>query len=141
MPTPLLNSSQHFNLTLLYRKDSAFLGEHWSLGVPIEVLPLSYHPVQQRIRNTLGGEPKLRLAKSKAVSRVQPPWPCYLPFFPPFLSPSLHLFVPSYLPPFLPPFLPIPPPLGRSACLSRCYPSHITQYNSGSETLSVGNRN
>ena len=67
---PLNHAVDHEYLFDFYRKDSAYLGEHWSLGVPIEVLPLSYHPVQQRIKNTLGGDPKLRLAKSKAVSAV-----------------------------------------------------------------------
>ncbi|XP_042861493.1 ribose-5-phosphate isomerase-like [Penaeus japonicus] len=49
-----------------YRKDSSVLGEQWSKGVPIEVVPMAYRPVQLKIESTLGGKALLRQAKSKA---------------------------------------------------------------------------
>ena len=56
------------------RKNSTFLGEKWDKGVPIEVLPLAYNPVMLKIQSQLGGRPKLRLAKSKAVSHFWLIW-------------------------------------------------------------------
>ena len=55
-------------LVLFYRKDSSGLGEKWDRGVPIEVLPMAYVPVIQKIKQQLGGNPVLRIAKKKAVS-------------------------------------------------------------------------
>ena len=52
------------------RKNSASLGDKWDKGVPIEVIPLAYNPVMLKIKSQFGGKPKLRLAKSKAVSIV-----------------------------------------------------------------------
>jgi len=49
-----------------YRKDSVKLGENWKKGVPIEVLPFTYIPVQRRIQAALGGQANLRMAKQKA---------------------------------------------------------------------------
>ena len=36
--------------------------------MPIEVIPLAYKPVTVKLKAKFGGQPKLRLAKSKAVS-------------------------------------------------------------------------
>ncbi|XP_063591594.1 ribose-5-phosphate isomerase-like [Penaeus indicus] len=49
-----------------YRKDSSLLGEQWSKGVPIEVVPMAYRPIQLKIESMLGGKALLRQAKSKA---------------------------------------------------------------------------
>ena len=38
------------------------LGQSWKRGVPVEVLPLAYVPVMNRIVNQLEGNPVLRLA-------------------------------------------------------------------------------
>ncbi|XP_064120660.1 ribose-5-phosphate isomerase-like [Macrobrachium nipponense] len=51
-----------------YRKDSTSLGEQWKKGVPIEVVPMAYRPVQMKLESLLGGKAVLREAKSKAVS-------------------------------------------------------------------------
>ncbi|GFN75500.1 ribose-5-phosphate isomerase [Plakobranchus ocellatus] len=48
------------------RKDSVALGTSWKKGVPIEVLPMAYRPVQLRIEQVLGGQAKLRMASNKA---------------------------------------------------------------------------
>ena len=45
-------------------------GENWKRGVPIEVIPMAYRPVQRKIRKTLGGDPELRMAVNKAVRFV-----------------------------------------------------------------------
>ena len=45
-----------------YRKDSSVLGSKWTQGVPIEVVPLAYVPVGNRIRKQLGGKCTLRMA-------------------------------------------------------------------------------
>ena len=48
------------------RKKSQMLGTSWTKGVPIEVLPLSYKPLQLTIQKRFGGTPNLRMAKAKA---------------------------------------------------------------------------
>jgi len=48
------------------RKDSVRFGEQWCGGVPIEVIPLAYLPLTQRIEAELGGTAVLRMAKNKA---------------------------------------------------------------------------
>ncbi|XP_045607844.1 ribose-5-phosphate isomerase [Procambarus clarkii] len=49
-----------------YRKDSTSLGEQWTKGIPIEVVPMAYRPVQLKIEMELGGRAVLRQAKAKA---------------------------------------------------------------------------
>eukprot|EP01104_Vermistella_antarctica_P002897 TRINITY_DN13097_c0_g1_i1.p1 TRINITY_DN13097_c0_g1~~TRINITY_DN13097_c0_g1_i1.p1 ORF type:complete len:233 (+),score=68.38 TRINITY_DN13097_c0_g1_i1:93-791(+) len=48
-----------------YRKDSTVLGQKWKKGVPIEVIPMAYVPIQRKLEQ-LGGKPILRLALAKA---------------------------------------------------------------------------
>ena len=48
------------------RKKSQQLGTSWKKGVPIEVLPLAYKPIQKTIQKKFGGTPNLRMAKAKA---------------------------------------------------------------------------
>lgn len=48
-----------------YRKDSTRLGQKWNKGVPIEVIPLGYIPIMQKLKD-MKGNPVLRMAKSKA---------------------------------------------------------------------------
>lgn len=45
-------------------KDSSVLGEKWKKGIPIEVIPMAYVPIIQKLEK-LGGNPTLRMAKSK----------------------------------------------------------------------------
>ncbi|KAL8623847.1 hypothetical protein ACOMHN_058877 [Nucella lapillus] len=48
------------------RKDTVSLGTNWKKGVPIEVVPMAYHPVQLKIQKILGGKAELRMAYRKA---------------------------------------------------------------------------
>lgn len=48
-----------------YRKDSKELGQNWTKGVPIEVIPMAYVPVAKQLTK-LGGVAELRMAKMKA---------------------------------------------------------------------------
>ncbi|KAJ0392796.1 hypothetical protein P43SY_003726 [Pythium insidiosum] len=48
-----------------YRKESSQLGQQWTKGVPIEVIPMAYVPLMAKMRE-LGGTPVLRMAKAKA---------------------------------------------------------------------------
>ncbi|VDP84926.1 unnamed protein product [Echinostoma caproni] len=47
------------------RKCSKKLGTHWSKGLPIEVIPMAFRPVQSRIEKLFGGKAVLRPAISK----------------------------------------------------------------------------
>ncbi|XP_071506595.1 ribose-5-phosphate isomerase-like [Diadema antillarum] len=49
-----------------YRKQSSKLGESWTKGIPIEVIPMAYRPIVRTIETKFGGSPELRMAKSKA---------------------------------------------------------------------------
>jgi ribose 5-phosphate isomerase A len=48
-----------------FRKKSKSLGENWKKGVPIEVIPLAYVPILEKLKK-LGANPILRMAKAKA---------------------------------------------------------------------------
>jgi ribose 5-phosphate isomerase A len=48
-----------------FRKNSKRLGENWKKGIPIEVIPLSYIPVIEKLKQ-MGSKPSLRMAQSKA---------------------------------------------------------------------------
>lgn len=49
-----------------YTKNSTKLGENYKKGVPIEVVPMAYVPIKQRIENEFLGECRLRMAVAKA---------------------------------------------------------------------------
>lgn len=49
-----------------YTKDSKKLGDRYKKGVPIEVVPLAYVPIQNKIIALFGGNIKLRNAVAKA---------------------------------------------------------------------------
>eukprot|EP01120_Amphizonella_sp_Union-15-10_P000130 TRINITY_DN1015_c0_g1_i3.p1 TRINITY_DN1015_c0_g1~~TRINITY_DN1015_c0_g1_i3.p1 ORF type:complete len:248 (-),score=40.55 TRINITY_DN1015_c0_g1_i3:78-722(-) len=59
-------NSKEFVVIADYRKTSNYLGEKWKSGVPIEVIPLAYVPVKNKIESTLGGNAVLRMAVAKA---------------------------------------------------------------------------
>lgn len=44
------------------------LGQKWKKGIPIEVIPMSYTPIQLKIQERYGGEAILRMCADKAVS-------------------------------------------------------------------------
>lgn len=49
-----------------YTKNSSHLGEQYHKGIPIEVVPMAYVPIKQKIENEFGGTVKLRMAVAKA---------------------------------------------------------------------------
>lgn len=49
-----------------YTKDSKVLGQQYKKGIPIEVVPMAYVPLSQRIEKQFGGTVKLRMAVAKA---------------------------------------------------------------------------
>ena len=48
-----------------YRKDAQTLGEKWKKGIPIEVIPMAYVPIMNKL-SKMGGKSVLRMAKNKA---------------------------------------------------------------------------
>lgn len=56
-----------------HRKASKNLGEQWTKGIPVEVIPGAYHVVHKRIEKMLGGKLELRMSgASKAVKFIEP---------------------------------------------------------------------
>ncbi|XP_037947092.1 ribose-5-phosphate isomerase-like [Teleopsis dalmanni] len=49
-----------------YTKNSQRLGEQYKKGIPIEVVPMAYVPIQEHILDVFGGKLQLRMAVSKA---------------------------------------------------------------------------
>ncbi|CAK1551780.1 unnamed protein product [Leptosia nina] len=49
-----------------YTKDSQKLGDRYKKGIPIEVIPMAYIPIKNKIASLFGGELKLRNAIAKA---------------------------------------------------------------------------
>lgn len=49
-----------------YTKDSKHLGQQYKKGIPIEVVPMAYEPIKQKIEKEFGGAVKLRMAVAKA---------------------------------------------------------------------------
>lgn len=62
----IASCAREFYIIADNRKDSENLGTTWKKGVPIEVLPMAYKPVQMKINHMLGGEANLRMASRKA---------------------------------------------------------------------------
>uniref|UniRef100_A0A1A9WIG3 ribose-5-phosphate isomerase n=1 Tax=Glossina brevipalpis TaxID=37001 RepID=A0A1A9WIG3_9MUSC len=49
-----------------YTKNSKKLGDQYKKGIPIEVTPMAYVPIKERIQKRFGGNVKLRMAIAKA---------------------------------------------------------------------------
>lgn len=49
-----------------YTKDSTNLGEQYKKGIPIEIVPMAYLPIKQKIERDFGGKLNLRMAVAKA---------------------------------------------------------------------------
>uniref|UniRef100_A0A1B0DGZ6 Ribose-5-phosphate isomerase n=1 Tax=Phlebotomus papatasi TaxID=29031 RepID=A0A1B0DGZ6_PHLPP len=49
-----------------YTKDSKTLGQQYKKGIPIEVVPMAYIPIRNKIQNLFGGKLQLRMAVAKA---------------------------------------------------------------------------
>jgi ribose 5-phosphate isomerase A len=58
-------AAKKFVIIADYRKESSKLGEQWVQGVPIEVVPMAYVPLMNKLKE-FGGAPVLRMAKNKA---------------------------------------------------------------------------
>ena len=61
----IASNSKKFIVIADFRKKSRNLGENWKKGVPIEVIPLAYVPIIEKLKK-LGASPKLRIAQAKA---------------------------------------------------------------------------
>lgn len=62
----IASCARNFYVIADTRKNSRVLGTTWKKGVPIEVLPMAYKPVQLKINQILGGNAVLRMASKKA---------------------------------------------------------------------------
>ena len=51
----------------IFSKQSKELGTSWKQGIPIEVIPSAYRPVQLKLESMLGGQANLRMAVKKCV--------------------------------------------------------------------------
>ncbi|XP_055308348.1 ribose-5-phosphate isomerase [Sitodiplosis mosellana] len=49
-----------------YTKNSTHLGEQYKKGIPIEVVPMAYVPIKEKIAKEFGGKLNLRMAVTKA---------------------------------------------------------------------------
>eukprot|EP01147_Barroeca_monosierra_P005132 gene5132-6995_t len=58
-------NSKKFVLIADGSKESSILGIRWTKGVPVEVIPSAYIPIQAQL-TSMGGDAKLRMAKAKA---------------------------------------------------------------------------
>mmetsp|Transcript_9585 Transcript_9585/g.16832 ORF Transcript_9585/g.16832 Transcript_9585/m.16832 type:complete len:240 (+) Transcript_9585:49-768(+) len=58
--------AEQFVVIADYRKKSENLGVQWTKGVPLEVVPMAYKPVQLKLENDFGATATLRMAQSKA---------------------------------------------------------------------------
>lgn len=61
----IASCAKEFVVVADYRKDSSTLGENWKKGIPVEVIPMSYVPVQRKIEKLLGHKAELRQAAKK----------------------------------------------------------------------------
>ncbi|KAI8906631.1 ribose 5-phosphate isomerase A-domain-containing protein [Powellomyces hirtus] len=57
--------AKKFVIVADYRKDSTVLGQQWKNGVPLEVIPMAYVSILEKLK-ALGGKPTLRMATRKA---------------------------------------------------------------------------
>ncbi|GAB1860518.1 ribose-5-phosphate isomerase [Camponotus japonicus] len=62
----VVSCAQQFVVIADYTKNSQKLGEQYKKGIPIEVVPMAYVPIQDRIERTYGGSAKIRMALAKA---------------------------------------------------------------------------
>jgi ribose 5-phosphate isomerase A len=61
----LASNSKELIIIADFRKNSETLGMKWKKGVPLEVIPIAYVPIMNKLKK-LGGTPVLRMAKSKS---------------------------------------------------------------------------
>ncbi|XP_035738751.1 ribose-5-phosphate isomerase-like [Vespa mandarinia] len=58
--------AKEFIIIADYTKHSEKLGQQYKQGIPIEVVPMAYVPIQHRIEDNYGGDVKIRMAVAKA---------------------------------------------------------------------------
>ncbi|KAH0949068.1 hypothetical protein HN011_004702 [Eciton burchellii] len=58
--------AKQFIIVADYTKNSQKFGEQYKKGIPIEVVPMAYVPIQNKIEETYGGTIKIRMALLKA---------------------------------------------------------------------------
>ena len=61
----LASNSKELIIIVDFRKNSEKLGRNWKRGVPIEVIPMAYLPILNKLKK-IGGNPILRMAQSKS---------------------------------------------------------------------------
>ena len=61
----IASNSKKLIIIVDFRKNSKVLGTDWRKGVPVEVIPMAYFPIMEKLRK-IGGIPVLRMAKSKS---------------------------------------------------------------------------
>nr|CAG4634953.1 EOG090X0ACL [Alona affinis] len=66
----LASCSEEFIVIADFRKASKNLGEQWTKGIPIEVIPGAYHAIKNRIEKTLGGKSELRMSGASKAGPV-----------------------------------------------------------------------
>ncbi|XP_018320228.1 ribose-5-phosphate isomerase [Agrilus planipennis] len=62
----IASCSKQFIVIADYRKNSSYLGEQYKNGIPIEVIPMAFVPIKNRIEKRFGGKLELRMAIAKA---------------------------------------------------------------------------
>nr|CAG4649542.1 EOG090X0ACL [Scapholeberis mucronata]SVE93773.1 EOG090X0ACL [Scapholeberis mucronata] len=66
----LASCAEEFIVIADYRKASDNLGQQWSKGIPVEVIPSAYRSVYQRIEKALGGKSELRMSGASKAGPV-----------------------------------------------------------------------
>ena len=61
----IASNSKELIIIADFRKNSEALGMKWKKGIPVEVIPMSYLPIMNKLEK-MGGKPSLRIAKSKS---------------------------------------------------------------------------
>ncbi|MFW9989212.1 MAG: ribose 5-phosphate isomerase A [Candidatus Odinarchaeota archaeon] len=61
----IASNSKKVIIIVDFRKKSDILGTNWKRGIPIEVIPMAYFPIMEKLKK-LGGTPILRMAQSKS---------------------------------------------------------------------------
>ncbi|TET56471.1 MAG: ribose 5-phosphate isomerase A [Promethearchaeota archaeon] len=61
----IASNSKELIIIVDFRKNSKILGTNWKRGIPIEVIPMAYFPIMNKLKN-IGGNPVLRMAQSKS---------------------------------------------------------------------------
>ena len=61
----IASNSRKLVIVADFRKNSETLGQNWKEGIPIEVIPMAYVPIMEKLRK-MDAKPLLRMARAKA---------------------------------------------------------------------------